>query len=133
MEVSPLKMVEKDRRSQIKTSSTDTYKIYRAFVELEEEVTLNELKVLNSLKNINQRTPQRVSHRRADIIRKRSVKSIRVKKLDERLLELIIECEGGLYIKELISGDDHRTQPNVSSLLSIPAQCVKLDVLDVRL
>lgn len=132
VEVSPLKMVGKERRSQIKTSSTGTYKTYQALVDVDKEISNDDLKLLNSLKIIEQRTPLRVSHRRADKIRTREVTSILAKKVDTKTLELIIECEGGLYIKELISGDEHRTQPSVSSLLSTPARCVQLDVLDVK-
>ena len=132
VEVSDLKLVGKERRSQIKTSSTSTYKVYRAIVDLDKEVSDYNLKILNSLDVIEQRTPLRVSHRRADLIRKRRVRDLKVKKLDQERLELIIECEGGLYIKELISGDEYRTQPSVSSLLQNPARCVELDVLDVQ-
>lgn len=133
VEVSDLKMVGKERRSQIKASSTDTYKTYHAVVELETEVSSDDLKSLNSLKAIDQRTPLRVSHRRADKIRKRHVRSINVKKLDHLSIELIIECEGGLYIKELISGDENRTNPSLSSLLNTNARCVQLDVLEVNI
>lgn len=133
VEVSLINLVEKERRGKIKTSSTDSYKIYRAVVDLEDNVSNDDLKLLNTLKDIKQRTPLRVSHRRADLIRNRSVRNINFKKLSTRQVELVIECQGGLYIKELISGDDHRTQPSVSSLLQIPARCVELDVLDVHL
>jgi tRNA pseudouridine synthase 10 len=133
VEVSALKFVNKERRSQIKTSSTDTYKVYRAKVDLDKEISDDDLKLLNSLDIIEQRTPQRVVHRRADIIRKRKIRDIQIKKVDQQILELTIECQGGLYVKELISGDEHRTQPSVSSLLQTPARCVQLDVLDVHL
>ena len=42
-----------------------------------------------------------------------------------------IKTEGGLYIKELISGDDGRSQPNVSDILGVKAICEKLDVIEV--
>ncbi len=132
VEVSNLKLVGKERRSQIKTSSTGTYKIYRAIVDLDKEVSNDDLKILQSLEVIEQRTPIRVSHRRADLIRIRRVRDLKVKKLDQETLELIIECEGGLYIKELISGDENRTQPSISSLLHTSAHCVELDVLEVK-
>ena len=48
-------------------------------------------------------------------------------------LEMVVNCEGGLYIKELISGDEDRTQPSVTSLLGITAKCVELDVLEVNI
>ncbi len=49
------------------------------------------------------------------------------------MLELVIQCEGGLYIKELISGDQMRTKPSVSQILGTPSKCVKLDVLEVNI
>lgn len=133
VEVTGLKFVDKARRKQIKTSSTDTYKVYQAKVKLEREVAPEDLELIKSLNLIEQQTPQRVVHRRADIIRKRHVRNIEIKKLNEGCLELIIECQGGLYIKELISGDDNRTHPNISSLLKTEARCVQLDVLDVQI
>jgi tRNA pseudouridine synthase 10 len=44
---------------------------------------------------------------------------------------LYIRCQGGLYVKELVSGDEGRTVPNVSVLLDNPAKTLKLDVLNV--
>lgn len=133
VEVLDLKLVSKDRRSGIKASSTETYKIYRALVELDQEIDEEKFNVLNSLNIIKQRTPIRVSHRRADKIRTREVKEIQVKLLDSNHLELVVNCEGGLYIKELISGDENRTQPSVTSLLGITAKCIELDVLEVNI
>lgn len=133
VEVLDLKIVGKDRRSGIKASSTETYKIYRALVELDQKADEEKLNVLNSLNIIKQRTPIRVSHRRADKIRTREVKEIQVKMLDSNHLELVVNCEGGLYIKELISGDEDRTKPSVTSLLGISAKCVELDVLEVNI
>jgi tRNA pseudouridine synthase 10 len=133
VEVLDLKFVGKERRSQIKTSSTDTYKVYRAVAELEEEVEDEVLESLKSLKVIKQRTPIRVSHRRADKIRTREVRNLEFKRIGERMLELVIQCEGGLYIKELISGDQMRTKPSVSQILGTPSKCVKLDVLEVNI
>ena len=42
-----------------------------------------------------------------------------------------IKTEGGLYIKELISGDEGRSQPNVSGILGVGAICEQLDVIEV--
>jgi tRNA pseudouridine synthase 10 len=44
---------------------------------------------------------------------------------------MIIRCEGGLYVKELISGDNDRTTPNLSGLLGVNAKVEELDVLEV--
>jgi tRNA pseudouridine synthase 10 len=133
VEISEMKFVSKNRRAEIKESSRDTYKVYKAKVELENEIDSSLLDSLKSMKIINQRTPIRVSHRRADKIRTREVKKLEYKKLDSKTLELLIECEGGLYIKELISGDENRSQPSVSEILGTNAKCVQLDVMHVNI
>ena len=133
VEISDMKFVHRDRRAEIKESSRDTYKIYRAIVELDSEVKDEILESLQSIRIINQRTPIRVSHRRADKIRTREIKNLKCRKIDSTRLELVIECEGGLYIKELISGDENRSKPSVSEILGTNAKCVQLDVLDVNI
>ncbi len=133
VEISEMKFVAKDRKAEIKESSRDTYKVYKATVELEDEVDSSLLDSLKSMKIINQRTPVRVSHRRADKIRTREVKKLEYKKIDSKMLELLIECEGGLYIKELISGDENRSKPSVSEILGTVAKCVQLDVMHVNI
>ncbi|MEL7670813.1 tRNA pseudouridine(54/55) synthase Pus10 [Methanobacterium sp.] len=133
VEVHDLKFVGKDRKGTIKCSSTDTYKVYRAIVELENDINDDKLNLLHSMEIINQRTPIRVSHRRADKIRTRKVRSITTKPIDARKFEMIVECEGGLYIKELISGDEGRSKPSVSEILGINALCIQLDVLEVNI
>lgn len=80
---------------------------------------------------IEQRTPVRVRHRRADLIRRRSVHEVRGRLVSPTEAEVEILCGGGLYVKELVSGDEGATQPNLASLLGVPAQVAELDVLDV--
>ena len=84
---------------------------------------------IEKLKTMNQRTPIRVEHRRADLIRTREIKNIEVERINSKKLHLIIKCQGGLYIKELISGDNNRTKPSVSSITNNQAECTQLDVL----
>ncbi len=133
VEVLDLKFVGRERKGEIKCSSTDTYKVYRAIVEVESDIKEEELELLNSLEIIKQRTPIRVSHRRADKIRTRRVRRINTKWIDPRKFEMIIECEGGLYIKELISGDECRSNPSVTDILKTPALCTQLDVMEVHI
>ncbi len=133
VEISDMKLVHRDRRAEIKESSRDTYKIYRAIVEMDSTVEDEILESLQSIRIINQRTPIRVSHRRADKIRTREIKNLKCTRIDSTKLELVIECEGGLYIKELISGDENRSKPSVSEILGTNAKCVQLDVLDVNI
>jgi tRNA pseudouridine synthase 10 len=56
---------------------------------------------------------------------------MRAKKLDSNRIELLVRCQGGLYVKELISGDDGRTKPSVSEVLGAGARCLELDVISV--
>jgi len=80
---------------------------------------------------IKQQTPLRVLHRRADLIREKYIYEVKVKKLSLKRAEMKIRCQGGLYVKELVSGDEGRTTPSVSELLENRAKPLKLDVLNV--
>ena len=133
IEINDLKFVDNNRRAEIKNSSVESYKIYSAIAEFENGVTSNDLKRIEKLRVINQRTPLRVSHRRADKIRTRKIKDLEVERINSKKLRLKIKCEGGLYIKELISGDEGRTVPNVSSVSNNKALCTQLDVLKVHI
>ena len=82
---------------------------------------------------IKQQTPLRVVHRRADLIRERYIYKLKVKRLSAKEALLEVRSQGGLYIKELVSGDEGRTVPSVAELLKNPAKITKLDVLKVIL
>lgn len=126
-----LKYTVRKRKAEIKTSSPDTYKVYRALVECEDEIMEEDLDKLQSLHTIQQRTPIRVSHRRADKIREKEVKELSCKYINPHSFEMIIKTEGGLYIKELISSDEGRSKPSVSEVLGTQAICAELDVIEV--
>jgi tRNA pseudouridine synthase 10 len=70
-------------------------------------------------------------HRRADLIRERYIYKVKVRKVSHKRALMEIHCQGGLYVKELVSGDEGRTIPNVSDLLGNKAKTLKLDVLKV--
>ena len=126
-----LKFTERKRKAEIKVSSPDTYKVYRALVKCEDDIKEDDLDKLQSLHIIQQRTPIRVSHRRADKIRQKEVKNIEAEFIDSKTFEMIIKTEGGLYIKELISSDEGRSNPSVSEVLGTQAICAELDVIEV--
>jgi len=52
------------------------------------------------------------------------------KMLSKNLMELIVVCESGVYVKEVVTGDEGRTNPSVSSLLGKESLPVFLDVLE---
>ncbi len=133
------KLLGKARRADvrvIKEFGAYKRKVYKALVVLEEEVNENNLRRLEGVfRNaiIKQRTPSRVVHRRADIVRIKRVFEIKTIKLASNVFEAIISAEGGLYIKELVNGDGGRTTPSFSEVLGVNAECVELDVLSVEL
>ncbi len=123
-------IVNKEIVRKIKKARPD--KTYRAIVKLDKDVSEKDLKFLKKIKGIiHQRTPQRVAHRRSDLTRNREVKSIKYGRAGKKLLELEIKGTAGLYIKELISGDEGRTKPSVSGLLNRKAVCKELDVIKI--
>ncbi|MEM2987541.1 MAG: tRNA pseudouridine(54/55) synthase Pus10, partial [Candidatus Bathyarchaeia archaeon] len=80
---------------------------------------------------IKQRTPLRVLHRRADLTREKYIYEVKAKRLSPNRAELKVRCQGGLYVKELVTGDGGRTTPSVSEILGNKAKPIKLDVLKV--
>jgi len=113
----------------------DGSKTYRATVDLVEAVDGDAFDdALDRLDGatIEQRTPNRVDHRRADLVRERTVLDADGTLEDEYTATVEIHGEGGLYIKELVSSDEGRTEPSLAGLLGIDATVASLDVIDVE-
>ncbi len=123
-------------RADVETlKSSKAHKKYRILVEVEGALPAGELaNALKTLKGvtIQQRTPIRVAHRRADKIRERNVLDIEL--VGEENGKFLVEVlgEAGLYIKELISGDQGRTHPSLAEILDRPAHVITLDVVLVE-
>ncbi|MEF8778532.1 MAG: tRNA pseudouridine(54/55) synthase Pus10 [Natronomonas sp.] len=113
----------------------DASKTYRATVDFDEPVDESSFQgAIEALEGatIEQRTPHRVDHRRADLIRERTVLDIEGSLTDEYTATIEIHGEGGLYIKELVSSDEGRTEPSLAGLLDVEATVSALDVIDVE-
>ena len=131
VEIYSVRPAGKDEIEEIKEKHAD--KMYRADIELSEVVDEEKLEELQQIEGtVEQRTPQRVEHRRADKIRKREVYRILCEKKSEKHIELVVKAEAGTYIKEMIHGDEGRSDPSVSGILGVEAECTALDVLDVE-
>ncbi|MGD9840457.1 MAG: tRNA pseudouridine(54/55) synthase Pus10 [Candidatus Bipolaricaulis sp.] len=132
VEVLDLRPGTADLVAQVKEERAD--KRYRARIELARPVDEEAFTraVVALVGEIEQRTPERVRHRRADLVRRRRVLAATGRLLSPTEAEVEILCQGGLYVKELISGDGGATQPNLASLLSIPARVAELDVVEVQ-
>ena len=134
--VGELRFANKDLVKRLKATSTTSKKVYKAIVHVSTPVRREELLALESLPmplEVKQRTPQRVLHRRADRLRRKHVFALQVTPQDEHTFELTIQCQGGLYVKEFVSGDEGRTIPSVAEILGKPAVCQQLDVLNVAI
>ena len=81
---------------------------------------------------IQQRTPIRVAHRRADLTREKQVFCIDGRWVDEFTAEFTIETQGGTYVKELLSGDGGRTHPSISGIFGVQVICKELDIIHVE-
>ncbi len=126
-----LHLCERRRKAEIKQSSPDTYKVYQALVNCDEAFDKDKLVELSKLDEIHQQTPLRVLRRRADKVRIKHVLDLSYEIIDDTHFKMIIKTEGGLYIKELISGDEGRSHPNVGEILGVNAICEQLDVIEV--
>ena len=135
LEVFDLRRARREEIALLKGLSEVRKKRYRAIVSITDTITDEIIrKIEENLKNriIKQRTPIRVLSRRPDKIRLKKVYDIKAIKISDHLLKLEILAQGGLYIKELISGDEGRTNPSVSSIIGSSAKCLRLDIVEVE-
>ena len=138
IKVSDLIYSSKERVKNLKLSAENTKKVYEAIVISKEKISkdtfdvlLKKLKTVYEKQKLQQRTPIRVSHRRADKIREKKIFRVEGKFIKPNVSEFIVEAQGGTYIKELISGDNGRTTPSFSDVYGFSLECKKLDVLEI--
>ncbi|AWB27785.1 tRNA pseudouridine(54/55) synthase Pus10 [Halococcoides cellulosivorans] len=112
--------------------ASKTYRMDVAFdAPVEDEGLQDALATLDGA-TIEQRTPERVDHRRADKVRTREVYDASGSLTGDRNAELEIHGAGGLYVKELVSSDEGRTEPSLAGALGVGAEVTALDVLAVE-
>jgi tRNA pseudouridine synthase 10 len=123
-------------RKEVRTIKEATpNKEYRVTVSADGKVNKQKLnEVAKSFKNhpIAQRTPARVSHRRADLVRDREIVRVDVEDAWDEGFVLVLETESGTYVKEFVSGDEGRTEPSLAESLGIPCKVVTLDVIAIH-
>ena len=137
-----LAIVPRSKLGAIKEGETTKRKSYRALVELPVDVSESVLTTLSAIRDLvlKQTTPTRVEHRRAMMVRERTVVTAEATPDPAgkpRRLELRLTTQAGLYVKEFVHGDGGRTVPNVSTLLGLgegtTAECLELDVERVHM
>ena len=128
-----LKFVQREAVERYKAAASD--KVYHVHVKAEGKVNKEELvKVALSFKDvsIDQRTPRRVEHRRADLVRKRKIHWCQAEWMTDDSFDLELETDSGTYVKEFVSGDEGRSVPSFSERLGIQCKVETLDVLAIK-
>ena len=134
IKITNLRFVPRARVAELKNTVCD--KTYRVDVSIPASLSIESLKKGSQRLTgavVEQRTPTRVSHRRADLVRPRSIGYVDVKSFTEGMVELEIRAQHGTYIRELVSGDMGRTDPSMSSLVASACKVEVLDVLNLHL
>jgi tRNA pseudouridine synthase 10 len=96
------------------------------------EAKVNEVLSVVAGRPLEQRTPSRVVHRRADIPRLRTVREARFVAADAQSFTVEVRADAGTYIKEFVEGDGGRTRPSLAELLGSPLKVLALDVLEIH-
>lgn len=124
-----------DREAVKKTKLATPTKVYRARVRADGKVNKEQVVgVALSFRDVyvDQRTPRRVEHRRADLIRKRKILWVEAEMADDGTFDLTLETESGTYVKEFVSGDDGRSIPSFSEALGVRCAVEALDVIAIN-
>ncbi len=131
--ITHLKYTQKEDIARIKNA--EFIKTYRVLIQGKTPFIKEKLKegaqILGEI-TIKQFTPTRVAHRRAKKVREKQIYSCIIDSVEDSLARLTIETQSGTYIKELVSGDQGRTQPNLSDLIGIPCTVTELDVVEIK-
>ena len=103
--------------NKIKLGESEKRKQYKCLVEAPFPVHDWLEKIRQALPltvTLAQRTPERVSHRRADLVRHRKVTLTSLANGEkENGFTLTLDAEAGTYIKEYVHGDKERTSPSL--------------------
>lgn len=131
IEIDSLRYSGKKELQELKSIHPD--KTYLLTLKPKKPVTEKDLEKLDALiGTITQQTPIRVKHRRADIKRKRKIYSVKYTKTKDNILKVELKTQAGLYIKELATGDDGRTEPSISAILDTEIEVLDLTVTEVH-
>ena len=133
IEIIDLRWSNRSEVSRVKeTRSEKSYNIRFCIEDPPEESAI--IEAISSLSGVTleQQTPKRVSHRRADKKRKRKVVSIDNILVEGNEVQFSVRCEAGTYVKELVHSDEGRTVPSVTSVLERTCEVIWLDVEDIH-
>ena len=116
----------------VKSDRADkAYRVLVRFASPVDEAKLKKAMNILEARPIAQRTPTRVDHRRTDATRRRSVRRAEVLSTDGTVAELRFTAEAGTYVKELVHGDQGRTNPSLADQLGVACEVLELDVVEI--
>lgn len=129
----PLRLSNRAEPARIKAAASDKtytirFRVEGGFKEAEDRESIFALVG----QELDQRTPSRVEHRRADLVRGRKILELGPLVADGDEVELTIKAESGTYIKEFVHGDEGRTAPSVSEVLGRKCDVIWLDVIEIH-
>ncbi|KAF9326297.1 putative tRNA pseudouridine synthase Pus10 [Podila minutissima] len=137
VQVRSIASLEPDDIKVVKDGEDTKTKSYSALCWTSNPVTQKMVDAVNAYNNksfiIEQQTPIRVLQRRAQMIRKKEIISLKAIPLEGHFLVVHLHTEAGTYIKEFVHGDLGRTQPSLASIVGCEADIMELDVLEVDL
>ncbi len=125
----------RSRIEYLKGEGSKKMKAYKVLVYCEKQISDDELHRLEEFfknKAIKQRTPTRILRRKKDYLRIRKVYEVKILKISNHVFEAVIYCDGGLYVKELVHGDNGRTTPSFAEFLEAYTYPLELDVFVVE-
>lgn len=136
-----MQIISKDDLKYIKQGEELKKKTYEALCVSKKPLTDELLRNISSCTPlvINQKTPIRVLHRRANMIRPRTIHSMNVTAIphssaNQTFFSLKLVTQAGTYVKEFVNGDFGRTTPNLGTLINDPdVDILALDVLSIDL
>jgi tRNA pseudouridine synthase 10 len=132
LEIEGLCWSEQPRVRELK--ETPHAKEYRVRIRSEAPIDLEaSMSHAGSRIQVEQRTPNRVAHRRADKTRERWIQLMEIRPCEEGENEymVLLRTEHGTYVKEVVTGEDGRSKPSLSELFGVSCECVELDVLEI--
>uniref|UniRef100_A0A8D8WQ67 tRNA pseudouridine(55) synthase n=1 Tax=Cacopsylla melanoneura TaxID=428564 RepID=A0A8D8WQ67_9HEMI len=141
IKLNDMQVISKDDLKYLKAGEDSKTKIYEALCVSKKPLTDELLSNLTSCVPlvIEQKTPIRVLHRRANMVRNKTIHSMNITAVphsstNQTYFCLNLETQAGTYVKEFVNGDFGRTTPNLGSLLNDPhIDILALDVLNINL
>jgi tRNA pseudouridine synthase 10 len=137
LELGDVYTTDKSALTMLKEGAEEKTKTYKAVIWLSEPLTDQDIEKVNTHLNftVHQKTPVRVLHRRAGLVRDKIIHKMNIKGIpgNRHFATIELHTQAGTYIKEFVHGDFGRTNPSLSSVLGYQVDIVQLDVTSVEM